>query len=184
MIKTQSTLKVIVAVALIFGMSAFSCVHSPDLGVESRSHEEWAYHAAALEHREDWHGLRDWHLRWTRSETDNPIAWAGLGHAYIKLESPTEAVDAYREAIRIFPGYSWTWYNLGVVYEKLSSPSDAIEAYSKAVRINPQFAEAWKNLAIAYDLTGNRDAAMDALKELRRHDPAMADELFDVIVPR
>ena len=51
-----------------------------------------------------------------------------------------DAIDAYRQALRINPKNANAWYNLGVAYGKLKSHNDAIEAYRQALRINPKHA--------------------------------------------
>jgi cytochrome c-type biogenesis protein CcmH/NrfG len=76
------------------------------------------------------------------------------------------------------------WDSLGCAYYKLSRHNDAIEAYRQALRINPEDAKAWYILGLTYGVSGNRVAALDAVRELRRLDPAMADKLFNWIVPR
>jgi len=59
-----------------------------------------------------------------------------------------------------------------------------VEAYRQSLRIDPKDASVWYILGITYAISGNKTAALDAVRQLRRLDPTMADELFDLIVPR
>jgi lipoprotein NlpI len=57
-------------------------------------------------------------------------------------------------------------------------------SFSQALRINPEDAGAWNMFGLTYNVSGNRSAALGVVKELRHLDPAMADALFNLIVPR
>jgi hypothetical protein len=151
---------------------------------EGRTQTEWLKRASVLEQRKDWPGLLDWCRRWTNSEPANVNAWYGLGIAYGKLTRYQDAIDAFRQAVRIDPRDARAWTNLGVAYGKLARYQDAIGAFRQAVRINPTFARAWYNLGVAYGKSGNRTSALDTVRALRRIDPVSADKLFNVIVPR
>jgi tetratricopeptide (TPR) repeat protein len=61
--------------------------------------------------------------------------------AYGKLGRYTEAIEAFKQAIRINPDYADAYFNLGVVYVKLGRYTEAIETFKQAIRINPDFAE-------------------------------------------
>ncbi len=135
---------------------------------------EWWMLAAALEEFDDWQGLRDWCLKWTKSEPENAFAWAGLGNAYIKLERYNEAIGALRQAIRIDPEYAKAWNNLGSAYYNLNRHHDVIEAYRQAIRIDPEYADAWYNLGVAYRTLNRYHEAIDAYRQAIRIDPEHA----------
>ncbi len=86
--------------------------------------------------------------------------------------------------MRINPKLAEAWLGLGFAYGKLERYNEAIEAYRHALRINPKDVETWNDIGLTYVLSGNQTAALDAVRELRRLDPAMADKLFNLIVPR
>jgi tetratricopeptide (TPR) repeat protein len=110
--------------------------------------------------------------------------WYNLGRTYDNLKRYNDAVEAYRQAISINPQHTDAWNNLGLTYEHLNRYNDAIEALRQATSINPEYVNAWNNLGIIYVLSGDKTAALDAVRELRRLDPALADKLFNLIVPR
>jgi tetratricopeptide (TPR) repeat protein len=51
-----------------------------------------------------------------------------MGVAYDKLKEYQEAIDAYKEAIKIKPDYHKAYCNMGVAYGELKKPQEAIDA--------------------------------------------------------
>ena len=70
---------------------------------EGRSQTEWLKRAIALEQMKDWQGMLDWCRKWTKSEPKNADAWYNLGIAYVNLNRYNDAIEAYRQALRINP---------------------------------------------------------------------------------
>jgi cytochrome c-type biogenesis protein CcmH/NrfG len=140
---------------------------------EGRSHTEWLKGMSALEGAKDWPGLLEWCLKWTKSEPEDAEAWYSLGLAYIHLNRHNEAVEAYRQAIRIDPNHAFAWNNLGVIYKNLNRFNDAIEAYRQAIRIDPENA-AWYNLGGAYKELNRFNDAIEAYRQAIRIDPENA----------
>lgn len=48
-------------------------------------------------------------------------AWNNRGTAYAESNQPHRAIEAYEQAIRIWPNYGDAWYNLGMVLPTLTS---------------------------------------------------------------
>ena len=157
---------------------------APDRKPVAEGHTEWLKRAIVLEKKKDWQLLLDWCRLWADSESENVAAWYNLGITYYELKRYNEAVEAYRQAMRIDPGHAAVWTNLGAAYHVLDRYNEAIEAYRQAIRIDPKDALAWYNLGDAYGHSGNNTAALGAVRELRRLDPALADKLFKLIAPR
>ena len=72
-----------------------------------------------------------------------PMPGTTSGITYDNLNRYNDAIEAYRQALRINPEYADAWDNLGFAYRKLNRYNDAIEAYRQALRINPEDAWAW-----------------------------------------
>jgi tetratricopeptide (TPR) repeat protein len=58
------------------------------------------------------------------------------------LKRPAEAEAAFREAIRLDPGYADAHNNLGNVLGDVQRYADAEAAYREAIRLNPDYADA------------------------------------------
>jgi tetratricopeptide (TPR) repeat protein len=84
--------------------------------------------------------------------------WIDVGLYHGQLGMYEEAIEAYKQTLRIKPDDAQTYYILGVAYEKLDMHLLAIDAYREAIRIRPDYAEAHNNLGAAYgDLGMHRD---------------------------
>ena len=153
---------------------------APEPGARPKA--DWKDRAGALEKAQDWPGLLAHCRLWTQAEPGNAFAWFILGFTYKKLGRYQEALEAYREALRLKPDFAEAWGELGAAYGKLGRHQDAIAPYREALRLKPDDAEAWGGLAAAYALSGNRSAALEAVREFRRYDPQKAEELFNLIM--
>ncbi len=56
--------------------------------------------------------------RWIQAGPSNHYAWWMLGTAYGELGRHREAIEAYREALRLKPDNASSWFDLGVAYGK------------------------------------------------------------------
>ena len=85
--------------------------------------------------------------------------------------SLTEAIAAFREAIRLKPDLASAHYNLGNALRVQGKLDEAIAAYREAIRLKPDLAEAHYNLGLALYLPGE---ARRGDRRLSRGDPAPA----------
>jgi len=74
--------------------------------------DAWSERAIALRQMEEWKRLLDWCREWTKSEPQNAEAWNSLGVAYGKINRKDDAIEAYRQALRINPDHLAAWINL------------------------------------------------------------------------
>jgi tetratricopeptide (TPR) repeat protein len=89
-----------------------------------------------------------------------------------------QAIEAYREAVRLNPKYTDAWNNLGAVYQKAGLSAKAIDALRSAAQAQPDNAVVWYNLGLVCARNGRFSDALDAARRLRVLDPAKADELL------
>jgi Tfp pilus assembly protein PilF len=150
----------------------------PEWGVSPK--EGWENWAAALEKAQDWSGLGAWCLKWSKSEPGNYLAWFNLGFAYEKMGRHREAIEAWREAVRLKPDNAIAWFNLGVVYGNLGRHREAIDARREALRLKPDNAIAWNNLGFSYGEMGRYREAIEACREAVRLKPYYADAWFNL----
>jgi tetratricopeptide (TPR) repeat protein len=106
---------------------------------------------------------------------NNYIAYSNRGSAYVVLGRGTEAMDDYKQAIRIKPHYAEAYYNLGVAYGCPGRWQDAIDAHKQAIKIDPDYAEAYNNLGVAYGGLGGWQDAIDAYKQAIKIKPDYAE---------
>jgi cytochrome c-type biogenesis protein CcmH/NrfG len=108
-------------------------------------------------------------------------AWFAQGVAYDNLQKYEDAIEAYRQALRLQPEYADAWYNLGITYGNLKKYGLATLAYEEAVRIEPERASAWFNLGVAYYFQDKREKVREIYQTLRKLDLAMADEYSNAV---
>ncbi len=104
--------------------------------------------------------------------------WFVLGYYYGEAGMHKEAVEAYKQAIRIKPDDADAHYNLGVAYGKLVMYREGIEAYKQAIRIKPDDADAHYNLGVTYGKSGMYREAIEAYKQAIRIKPDYAEAHF------
>jgi tetratricopeptide (TPR) repeat protein len=87
-----------------------------------------------------------------------------LGLTYGKTGKYQEAVDAYKQAIKIKPDAD-AYRNLGIAYNDLGKHQEAVDAYKQAIKIKPDFADAHYNLGKTYRYLSKHQEAADAYKQ-------------------
>jgi tetratricopeptide (TPR) repeat protein len=111
---------------------------------------------------------------------DNWLAWNNLGLTYSDLGQPQKAIDHFREALKIRPGYADAWYNLGLTYDKLGQPHQAIFYYRETVRVDPDYAKAWNNLGTAYYELGQPEQAIMYYRKALETKPEYAEAWYNL----
>src|SRR2546421_5987521 len=116
---------------------------------------------------------------WAQTKGGNPVAEQQLkealahneqGVAYMKTAHYREAVEAFRQAVRVKPDFAVGYNNLGVTYNVLGQYPEAIEALKQALRIAPDYVEAHYDLGVAYaNARRYREADAPYYKASSRH---------------
>lgn len=66
-----------------------------------------------------------------------------------------EAIEHYKEAIRIAPTFADAYSNMGNTLKEMGDINGALQCYTRAIQINPAFADAHSNLASIHKDAGN-----------------------------
>jgi len=106
----------------------------------------WEEGAEAFKKAQDWQGLLAHCRRWTKAEPGSAFAWFSGGVAYGNLGRHREAIEAYREALRLKPDDASAWFNLAIAYSNIGNRSAAIEALKELKRYDPKEAERLYNV--------------------------------------
>lgn len=140
----------------------------------ARPQAEWVRHARILEKRRDWAGLLAWGENWARGDPDNPLAWFVQGRALAEQGRFTEAIEAYRQNLRLAPGDVFALNNLGNAYRDSGHSRAAMVAYRAAAERAPDYVAAWHNLGLTFYLAKGEAGVARALDSLRATDPQLA----------
>jgi predicted TPR repeat methyltransferase len=72
--------------------------------------------------------------------------WSNYGNILRAAQRPNDAIDAYKEAIRLDPTSHDAFNNLGVVQKNKYNVAIALDCFRKAVELQPEFGVGWSNL--------------------------------------
>lgn len=94
-----------------------------------------------------------------------------LGNALSEKGRTDEAIDHYKEAIRINPEYAPSYNNLANALANQGQYEDAIPYFHEAIRIDPESVEAYRNLGLVLSFQGKTDEAIQYMREAVRIKP-------------
>ena len=102
------------------------------------------------------------------------IAHYSVGNALMDKGRTSEAIEEYRQALRINRDYAEAYNNLGSALLLIGRTSEAIDQFEEALLINPDYAEAQNNLGNALVQTGRALEAINHYKNALRMTPTSA----------
>src|SRR5207302_82839 len=82
-----------------------------------------------------------------------------------------DAVNCYRQALRINPNHAGAYNNLGNVLKEQGQLADAVNCYRQALRINPNHADSHYNLGIELTEQGQLAEAVNCYRQTLRINP-------------
>jgi len=83
-----------------------------------------------------------------------------LGSIYDDTHQPQKAIDAYKEGIKIDPGYQRLHFNLGISYSRNKQYPEAEESAIEAIKLDPKHASSQRLYAL---VTFHQNKRMNAL---------------------
>jgi hypothetical protein len=128
-----------------------------------------------------WHNSYDLYSHSLTVVERNWLAHNNMGILLAQQNRTGEAINHFRESLRIFPNQVGGYQNLGNAYQAVGDNGAAIEAFREALRLDPNDVESHFRLGYAYLLAGNLDLAYKEYLVLRRLDESQARPLLDSI---
>ena len=98
-----------------------------------------------------------------------------LGMCYRELGRYREALEAYKQAVRIMPENSDNHYDLGTTYRALGFYEEALEAQKQAIKLMPDNGLYHKEIGRAYSTLKRFEEALGAFKQAVRLMPTDAE---------
>lgn len=134
--------------------------------------KDWYGFARALTEKNDWAALLSLCLDWTQAKPNLVTAWTFLGIAYSGMSQHTEAVNAYRTALKIDPNDVVANNNLGNEYLRAGQYQDAADMFKHILDAGANYSGTWNNLGVALAHLSRNDEAISAWKKASEIDPA------------
>lgn len=96
---------------------------------------------------------------------------AELALAYVEVGMSNEAIQEYRNAIRLCPAFADLRVRLAEVYRQIGDLVAARYELSEAIRVRPEYAPARVALGVLMLVSGQREEAVTVWEELLQRDP-------------
>lgn len=84
------------------------------------------------------------------------------GNSEWALGEMERALECYRRAVKMDPGYFDGWQALGMALVKTNRAAEAVQALKRAVELRPDDQMAWSSLSLAYARNHQIPEAEDA----------------------
>jgi Flp pilus assembly protein TadD len=104
----------------------------------------------------------------------NHVAEMNLGVSLEREGKTREAIEHFRNAISIYPGYADAYYNLALAMDRLGNTDEAISNYQATIRIRPNHSSAHNNLGFIYFRQGRTDDAIPQFRKALFGNPAFS----------
>jgi len=128
-----------------------------------------------------WQQVQVWHdsaTLWSYAVSANPdssVAHGKVGDEMAIQGKLAEAIDHYREVIRLKPDDAEGETNLGAMLVRLGKPAGAIEHFQRALRLRPDLAAAEHDWAMALESQNKVNEAIEHLRQALRLKPDFAE---------
>jgi tetratricopeptide (TPR) repeat protein len=100
-----------------------------------------------------------------------PRTYMQLGHVYVEMQKPAEALPMLQRALENDPASSGTtWVEMGRAYRIMNQPDKSVTAFQKALLNGERNSSVYYQLAMAAKVAGNSELFREALaksKQLR-----------------
>jgi predicted O-linked N-acetylglucosamine transferase (SPINDLY family) len=98
-------------------------------------------------------------------DSKNAEVWCLLGEAAQALGGRDEAVESYRQTLRVKPGNPLAHNNLGIVLMEQGKLDEAVASYRQALTLQANYPEAHNNLGIALMDQGRLDESVASYRQ-------------------
>jgi tetratricopeptide (TPR) repeat protein len=98
-----------------------------------------------------------------------PRTYFQLGHVYLALDKPSQALPLLEKAIQIEPGSAGlVWVDMGRAYRALNRSAKAVACFEKAIELGERSASVYYQLGMAARSAGDHKRSREALEMSQR----------------
>ncbi len=139
--------------------------------------------ALACANAGDWQGAIA-HFEMVKPGAESFVAAQyGKANAFLALNKPADAINAYAALEDLSPDYSHVHYQKALAYAKLQDWTDAVASHEIESKLNPSFVtnyDAWSQAALKLGDLGAAEVAADKAAELEPSEPSHKAVLAEV----
>ncbi|HEY6122499.1 MAG TPA: tetratricopeptide repeat protein [Pyrinomonadaceae bacterium] len=92
-----------------------------------------------------------------------------------------EAIDVFKQAVKLKPDDPQTHYSLGMVYAQSRSYEEAADSFKRAVKFKPDWAEANFRVGMMAYVLGHHSQSIEAYNKLLKLNSPLANTLYRII---
>jgi len=111
---------------------------------------------------------------------DNYVAHFNLADDWLTQGKPAVALEHYKKALKIMPGYSDAALSIGYILAGQGDLNQAVEYFKKAIQLTPDSLAAHYNLAVALQKQGRLDEAAAHFTKVIQIAPDMPSPMNDL----
>ena len=111
----------------------------------------------------------------TAGEQQDAASYYAIGMSHYESKRFRDAVEAFKQSIRLGSTDPKTYYSLGQAYYSLNLYKEARESYKRAAKVKPDWAEAHYQLGWMYHILGDKASSQAQYKILQTLNPEMAE---------
>ncbi|MBN2020629.1 MAG: tetratricopeptide repeat protein [Sedimentisphaerales bacterium] len=111
---------------------------------------------------------------------NNYIMHYNCGVAFWTLGRLDEAIEQYRQALKINPAYAKAHNNLGCALRDKRQTDEALAEFERAIKIEPDYAEAQNNYAVSLAKRGQYEEAIGHFNAAIKAKPCYGDALKNI----
>jgi len=111
----------------------------------------------------------------SRDTTADAIVFFDQGEEYAEQGDYSRAINAFTQAIRLNPNYTWAYIQRGQIYLFLRSYDNAITDFSDAIRTNPNERWGYYYRARTYSAMQNLERSIEDSSQAIRIDPTFTE---------
>ncbi|MBI5465430.1 tetratricopeptide repeat protein [Candidatus Gottesmanbacteria bacterium] len=123
----------------------------------------------------DWKNQDTLWLATAKTSPSSPQNHNNLGDYYGRQGNLEKAVEEFKKAIELLPGYADAYHNLANTYQQMGRTQEALENYQKAVTFNPNLWQSYHYLSAIYFGEGKYDSALENLQKAITVNPQNAN---------
>ncbi|MFH1407526.1 MAG: tetratricopeptide repeat protein [Patescibacteria group bacterium] len=119
----------------------------------------------------DWKSHDTLWIATAKLSPSSPQNHNNLGDYYGRHKEYEKALEEFKKAIELKPGYADAYHNLANTYGEIGDLKNAITNYENAIKFNPNLWQSYQNLGVIYFHNGDKEKAKEYIEKALEINP-------------